>query len=138
MTENHTPGKQKGNKFLSPPLSCQVPFFPAGFFSPLVRFFLKHEGAHDKVSVESESEKGMRAQASAEVRVWLQFDSHLHHHSNAIFVAILQDVGSQGKSLELFTYFLGKEFFFKKFGNMSISSYRSQRMKVTKIRRVKY
>lgn len=60
-TENHTPGKQKGNKFVPPPLSCQVPFFPAGFFSYLIRFSLKHEGARDNVAIESENKRAIRA-----------------------------------------------------------------------------
>lgn len=80
--------------------------------SSLVRFSLKREGARDKVAIESENKTGMRAQESAEVRVWLQFDSRLHHHSNAVFVAILQDVGFQGKSLELVYLFSGQGIFF--------------------------
>lgn len=56
---------------------------------------------------------------------WLQFDSRLHHRSNATCVAILQDVSFQGKSLELVYFFSGQGIFSKKFGNMSIYSYRN-------------
>lgn len=77
-------------------LNLSSVFFPAGFFSSSVSFSLKHEGAHDKVALESEKKIGMRAGESAEGRafwVWLKADSCLNHPNSAIFVVILQDVG---------------------------------------------
>lgn len=57
MTHHHTTGKQKSNKFLLPPLSHQVPFFPVAFCRPLVWLSLENEGAHAKLATEWEQER---------------------------------------------------------------------------------